>query len=465
MRYAKSHIVQRGRVYHFWRRVPRKYANLDPRVYVKISLETDSRDVARIRAALIDVAVEDFWRRRAKREGDCARAKLSEAVDAARSSDVVAEGLRRGPTVHQSDEAHLRFRAAVETARSFGLAYRSVEELASGRLDDLVERLDVVAQHGIDDPVVVNAVLGGVDRPFFTWKSALEEYWSLAEGKTLTKNKDQLRRWKNPRIKAVDNLIGVLGSDRPLASTRREDALDFRRWWLDRLRDEGLTPNSANKDIGHVSQILRTVNDAHRLGIDSTVFAGLRIDEREPEERAPFESDYVMNVLLDSRRLMTLNEEGRWLIFAMADTGAGISELCGLNPEEIVLDGAVPFVHIRVNKNRELKTPFRSRKVPLVGAALVAFKNLPNGFEKYRERATSLSTVVNKYLRENELLPSPQHSLYSLRHTFQERMNAIHVPDQAQAELMGHKFYRPKYGRPIPLEEKQRWLEEMAFRV
>lgn len=71
---------------------------------------------------------------------------------------------------------------------------------------------------------------------------------------------------------------------------------------------------------------------------------------------------------------------------------------------------------------------------------------MPNGFEYYRDRVDSLTTAINKFLRDNDLMPSENHSLYSLRHNFQDRILSVDTPDRLQAELMGHRFQRPKYG-------------------
>ena len=78
--------------------------------------------------------------------------------------------------------------------------------------------------------------------------------------------------------------------------------------------------------------------------------------------------------------------------------------------------------------------------IPLVGAALVAFRELKGGFVRYRGKADLIShtrreffATINKYLRENGLIPSDRHSLYSLRHSFEDRLTAVEPPDKVQA--------------------------------
>lgn len=158
------------------------------------------------------------------------------------------------------------------------------------------------------------------------------------------------------------------------------------------------------------------------------------------------------------------NPEAYWSLFALSETGMRPVELCGLLPEDIKLDDPVPHIHICDRPNRPLKTPHNDRKIPLIGYALDAFKAMPNGFPKYFDKPDTLSSAVNKFLRENDLMPSSKHSVYSLRHSFQDRVLAVEAPDRVQAELMGHKFNRPKYGNGPTLEQKREWLRKIQLK-
>ncbi len=83
----------------------------------------------------------------------------------------------------------------------------------------------------------------------------------------------------------------------------------------------------------------------------------------------------------------------------------------------------------------------------------------PNGFPRYQDKSSSLSALVNKFLRNNGLRPTKDHTVYSLRHSFKDRLVAAEAPDS----LMGHKTYKPKYGKGPPLELKVKFLERIAF--
>ncbi len=431
MGYNRHHLVLRGTTWHFYRRVPKSVAHLDSRPHVKRSLGTDSEKVAIRRAEIVNQALEDYW-------SNLARAGYGTAKE--------------------------KYEAAIRVALSLGYEYRPAEELAGGPIADILDRLDAIEANGAPNGTVVAALLGGAEKPPLTLSSALEEYWDLSADETRNKTDRQKRRWENPRRKAVANFIDLI-ADKKIEDITRADALEFRRWWLERVVDESLTANAANKDIGALSKIFRVVNDALRLELENP-FSNLRLSERDDRsKRYPFEPAFVQSVLLDPERLEGLNLEGRMLLYAMADTGCGFTELTSLDPDEheIRLDAPTPFIRITRNRYSGLKVRYRERDIPLVGAALYALRQCPDGFPSYRGKPDSASSTVNKFLRENGLTPSEHHSAYSLRHTFEDRMTAIEVPERIAAALMGHKFQRPMYGQGPSLEQKAEWLRKIAF--
>jgi integrase len=76
----------------------------------------------------------------------------------------------------------------------------------------------------------------------------------------------------------------------------------------------------------------------------------------------------------------------------------------------------------------------------------------PDGFARYRGSSASLSATINKYLRANDLLETPEHSLYGLRHSFEDRMLAAGIDERIRRDLMGHSLQRERYGDGGSLE-------------
>jgi integrase len=160
---------------------------------------------------------------------------------------------------------------------------------------------------------------------------------------------------------------------------------------------------------------------------------------------------------------MGLNEDARLVLYVIADTGLRPSEVVNLQANSIVLEDAIPHVKI-LPDGRRLKTQDSQREIPLVGAALPALRKRPEGFARYRDKSSSLSATVNKYLSENNRRPSKDHTVYSLRHSFKDRLVAAEAPDSLIDSLMGHKTYKPKYGLGPSLDLKLKYLQRIAFR-
>jgi integrase len=141
-----------------------------------------------------------------------------------------------------------------------------------------------------------------------------------------------------------------------------------------------------------------------------------------------------------------LNEDARYVLYIVADTGLRPSEVVNLQENAIVLSTPILYVSI-LPDGRRLKTSDSRREIPLVGAALAAMKKRPSGFPRYRDKSSNLSATLNKYLWENGLRPTKDHTVYSLRHSFKDRLIAVEAPDSLIDSLMGHKTYKPKYGK------------------
>ncbi|MDA9008981.1 tyrosine-type recombinase/integrase, partial [Alphaproteobacteria bacterium] len=137
----------------------------------------------------------------------------------------------------------------------------------------------------------------------------------------------------------------------------------------------------------------------------------------------------------------------------LVNTGMRPVEAIGLELNDVFLDCPVPYVHVRRNSTRGLKTDYSERQLPLLGVSLSAAKRLlnQNGWSKRLGKNMYATTVINRHLRAQCLVTGPNQSLYSLRHWFQDQLTKRDVIDRAQAQLMGHKFHRPiyEYGKDL----------------
>lgn len=420
-------IVKRGSVYYLRKRVPTRYTKVEQRKVVMFSLHTDSESVAQKKAFRAWDQMIESWEARLRGQG-----KTADRL----------------------------FDAARELAAVRGFRYLDADAVAALDNQEKIERINAVdAPSGVPNAQDVAALMGTTPKPSVTVSGALEMYWELAHDKTRGKSEDQLRRWENPRKKAIRNLISVIG-DKAIDQITRDDMLDFHQW-LSKKIDGGLTANSANKDLIHLGEVLKTVDKMKRLGIDLPL-GDLSFKEGEQKTRPPFSVDWIKDKLLAQGALDGLNPEARGILLGMVNTGYRPSEGAALTKETIRLDADVPHISIEAN-GRQLKSQYARRVVPLTGVSLRAFMSFPEGFPRYRANPASLSATVNKYLKENGLLESLDHTFYSLRHAFEDRMLAAEIDDRIRRDLFGHRLDRERYGKGATIEKLFELVEQIAI--
>jgi integrase len=242
-----------------------------------------------------------------------------------------------------------------------------------------------------------------------------------------------------------------------------DDAIDYSEWWRERVLEDGVAAKTGNKDIGQLSRMLKEMSVRRRLNLPD-IFKGLRLKGETEKTRCPFETDFIQNRLLAESALASLNEDARFVLYVIMETGLRPSEVVNLTASAIRLDAPIPHLKI-MPEGRRLKTDDSEREIPLVGVALAAMKRRPEGFPRYRDKSSGLSATLNKYLTENRLRPTPDHTVYSLRHSFKDRLVAVEAPDSLIDSLMGHKTYKPKYGKGPSLELKLKFLQRISLTV
>lgn len=419
-------ITKRGNTFHLVRRVPTRYAPVEKRRTMWISLHTDSESEAKRKAPMAWGMMEAAW-----------EARLAGEVD----------------------DAERRYEAARNLAAMRGFRYLPVEKVAVLPREERLQRMEAIMRYGEPDRIESAAILGGTLPPPITVNGALEMFWTLAKDRAIGKSEDQLRRWKNPRIKAVRNFVEVVG-DKPIDQITPDDVLEFRQWWIDRVDGKGMTANSANKDFTHLADTLKTVNRMKRLGL-VLPFTDVALKAGEKRVRPPFSPEWIKTKLLAAGALDGLNTEARCIVLGMINTGYRPSEAAGLLPEHIRLDGPVPYISIEP-VGRQLKNATSKRVIPLAGVSLDAFRACPKGFPTYRGK-DKISDTVNKFLRENKLLETPAHSLYGLRHSFEDRMIAARVDERVRRDLFGHAYNRERYGKGADLKHLHEVVSSVAL--
>ncbi|WP_374633016.1 DUF6538 domain-containing protein [Paracoccus sp. (in: a-proteobacteria)] len=407
--------VLRGDQYYIRRRVPARYAAIDERDFVQVSLHTDSLIIAKSKAAEVWRQMVEAWE--AKLDG------------------------------HHAEGA-TRMKAARNLAQRRGYRYMDASDVARLPIEEILTRVEsTVDKRGRLDMKEAEAALGLVPAPAMTVSQAFEDFYKVAGDRIVGKSPDQLRRHREPRLKATNNFIEAVGN-KQLAEVTTDDLFAFRAAWLERVARGEVKAESANKDFTYLAAMWKAVAQAKGIPLQfRTDGLALSASKGKAATRPPFSDAWIRDKLLAPGALDGLNSEARTILLAMVNTGARPSEIAGLMHDEIRLDGAVPHIQIQSNANRHLKNRHSERYIPLTGISLEALRAMPGGFPAYAEKNATLSATVNKFLAENKLLETPDHSMYSLRHAFEDRMLTAGIDERIRRDLLGHGLKRERYGK------------------
>lgn len=429
--------------YGFWylvRKVPIAFSQLDRRGVVRVStgirITDDPRGVAAKQAvAKLDVELQRYWR------------DLASGID---------------------PHAAKRSVAAVDLAGRFGFSYVELSALTVSPIEELSKRLSALESLAgkKELPNAGTALFGLLPSPVSSSRLSglVDDYENIQAVLLKRKSAEQRRRWRNQRDQMLERFVNLIGGDKLVEALTVDDVRVYRDALKGEVLQDEMDVNTANKNIGTVAAMFRAVVEEEKLKV-SDPFVGMRLKGGEKKKRTPYVIEFIQNVLLKDGVMDGLNPEARAIFYVVAETGMRPSEVLGLMPEEIIIDDVIPRVILQDNDIRELKTKHSERTVPLAGIALAVMRRFPNGFPNYQGKPALLSTVVNKYLRENELVPMRKQSFYSLRHAFKDRLRKCKANDELIDVLMGHSPKGEQYGFGPGLKEAHSVMKAIAFKA
>ena len=402
-------------VYHFRKRVPRRYASVEPIPIMQLSLHTDSLEIAKRKAPQVWAEMIEAWE--AKLDGD-------------------------------SKEGEARLTAARNLAQRRGFRFLHVRDVAKLPLEQIVQRMDMIPDSPSKaDLPIIEVALGTPAKSAIKVSEAFDEFYEISADLIHGKSEDQIRRHKNPRQKATRNFIEAV-SDMALSQITDEDMSKFRKWLMARVTRGEVTADTANKDMTYLRSMWKAVakSKGFKMKYESEGLLLKSPPKAKTDGRKPFSEKWIKTKILAPGALGGLNTDARLILLAMINTGARPGEIAGLMPDEILLDGDVPMVLIRPNAQRTIKNASSERYIPLTGVSLEAMKEAKSGFPKYASNSATLSATVNKFMRENGLMETPDHVAYSLRHSFEDRMLRAGIDERIRKDLLGHQISRERYG-------------------
>ncbi len=281
---------------------------------------------------------------------------------------------------------------------------------------------------------------------------AVELYLSI-NGKAGNTFKRTARRNAEYVTKAIGN--------KPIASFSSSEAAQFRDWCF----EQGMNINSVKRVFASVRSIINLTMREH--GIEgSNAFSGTFMPDRgDASTRQPIPADKLRII---QQRCQTTDDEPRWLVALISDTGMRLSEAAGLTEEDVVLDADIPHVILRPHPWRRLKTKGSERILPLVGASLCAAKRAveasqhsPYLFPRYCNNegcnSNSASAALNKWLKQTI---GDGYVMHSFRHSMRDRLRAVNCPSEMIDQIGGWSktSVGEGYGEGYTISQLRGWI-------
>ena len=218
----------------------------------------------------------------------------------------------------------------------------------------------------------------------------------------------------------------------------RSDATKFR----DYLFNKGLNGASVARIFGTVRAVINLALSEFGLST-ANPFSSVYFDHSiGVKKRLPVKLEDIKKV---QKECYSIDDDKRWLIALIADTGMRLAEGAGLLRSDFIEQDETLCVNIKPHPWRSLKTASSKRLIPLVGSALwagerilaqpdnsqFAFPNYNNG---QRTNANSASAALNKWLKTKI---GWGYTIHSFRHSMRDRLREAECPSDVIDQIGG----------------------------
>jgi len=263
----------------------------------------------------------------------------------------------------------------------------------------------------------------------------------------------------------VSYLIECLG-DRPLDCYNGHDAGKFRDW----LVEKGLGRSSQQRIFSVVKAIVNF--NIREFGLNCrNAFSGVYLPSETVKKRQPLSLTRIRKL---QEECVRLDDDIRWLVALISDTGMRLSEAVGLRQQDLKLHHKVPQVALVPHATRRLKTDSSERLIPLVGASLWAAHRINESasseycFQRYCSdsvcNSNSASAAINKWIKT---IAGSDAVIHGLRHSFRDRLRAVEAPVDLIDQLGGWSLQSvgQGYGDGYSSELAQLWLQKIVVSI
>ena len=359
---------------------------------------------------------------------------------------------------------HYRYPRIVQSLRTRSASVAKTRSLIeAARLDDYWSHLrmqsaDMLGKHLLLNPVDrVASTSSNVEDNGPTLSEALAMYLDL-------KGVDKGKTFHAAATRACAYLIKVCG-EKELAEYTRADAVAFRN----DLMDRNLTGSTITRVFASLRAVINFGSSESGVQMQNP-FSGIYFDRKAGVSvRKPVPAEAISAIQYECKEI---DDEMRWLLLLISDTGMRLAEAAGLLIEDIVLDADIPFVRIMPHPWRRLKTLSSAREVPLVNESFsAAYRIMMNStpdsrfaFPRYNKtdltNANSASAALNKWMKPR----IPQGcTVHSLRHAMRDRLRVMECPSDIVDQIGGWttQGVGHSYGSGYPLEVLNRWMVKL----
>lgn len=263
-------------------------------------------------------------------------------------------------------------------------------------------------------------------------------------------------------------VIDICG-DKPLIDYKKSDANAFR----EALVAKRMAGSSIVRIFGTVRSVINFA--AAEEGINITNPFGRVYFDRTAgvKDRQPISSEVIRLVQSECYRL---DDDMRWLVALIADTGMRLAEAAGLSRGDFFEDQSGGMtVRVQPHPWRRLKTTGSAREIPLFGSALWAARRIIEerkssdfAFPRYNKTGTtnanSASAALNKWLKHH----APEGAtVHGFRHSMRDRLRAVECPADIVDQIGGWQTggVGHGYGKGYPLDILRRWIEASVSRT
>ena len=314
---------------------------------------------------------------------------------------------------------------------------------------------DLPGKHLLADAVQEPAVEASVDT--HSLKAAVAVYLRL-------KGLDRPPTFEAAFRRSCGYLIDCCGM-KNLQDYLRSDATQFR----DYLFAKGLSGSSVARIFGTVRAVINLAISEFGLSIINP-FSNVYFDQSQGvKKRIPVKPEDIEKV---QEECYKADDEKRWLIALVADTGIRLGEGAGLLRSDFVEQDGILCVNIRPHPWRSLKTSSSERLVPLVGSSKWAAERIlahptdsrfafPNYNDGQRTNANSASAALNKWLKSKI---GQGYTIHSFRHSMRDRLRAVECPSEIIDQIGGWLTHGVgnSYGKGYPEAVLLKFMNKIA---